>query len=340
MGKNIIISRTDSIGDVVLTVPMAGFLKKRFPDCKIYFLGKSYTQPVIAKSSFIDTFINWDEIQGQSTDEQVDFFSSLNADSIIHVFPNKQVAKIAKKAGIKERIGTSHRLFHIYTCNKRVNFSRRKSNLHEAQLNLKLLSPFGINLIPSFDEITECYGFNKPAEANSVIHLLKDDKFNLIIHPKSKGSAVEWGMKNFQELMKILPEDGFEIFITGTKEEGKLVSTYIPKQSNIHDVTGKMSLSELINFIASADGLLAASTGPLHLAASNGINAIGLYSTAKPIHPGRWQPIGRKAQVIVLNESELPGIEKSDRSDLSKITPNMVKERLIQILSSKKEETV
>ena len=35
--KNIIISRTDNIGDVVLTLPLAGILKENFPKAKVYF---------------------------------------------------------------------------------------------------------------------------------------------------------------------------------------------------------------------------------------------------------------------------------------------------------------
>ncbi len=38
---NIIISRTDSIGDVVLTLPVAAVLKKYFPEIKIGFMGKA-----------------------------------------------------------------------------------------------------------------------------------------------------------------------------------------------------------------------------------------------------------------------------------------------------------
>jgi len=340
MGENIIISRTDSIGDVVLTLPMAGFLKNKLPDSKIFFIGKSYTQSVIERSSYIDHFINWDEIQTLSADKQIDYFSDLKADTIIHVFPNKEIAKISKKAGIKDRIGTSHRLFHLFTCNKRINFSRRKSNLHEAQLNLKLLLPLGIDLTPTLEDIQENYGFNKSIEAGPLSHLLKKGKFNLILHPKSKGSAVEWGMDNFQNLMNILPEDKFEIFITGTKEEGDLISACIPDQKNIHNVTGKMSLLQLINFIASADGLIAASTGPLHIAASSGIHALGLYSTAKPIHPGRWKPIGKYAEAIVFDEAELPGVEKSDRLDITNIPVEKVMNKLMKILSSKEKETV
>ena len=40
--NSILISRADSIGDVVLTLPMAGVLKQILPGVKIIFLGKNY----------------------------------------------------------------------------------------------------------------------------------------------------------------------------------------------------------------------------------------------------------------------------------------------------------
>ena len=36
--KNILIVRTDRIGDVVLSLPMAELVKKKFPDCKVAIL--------------------------------------------------------------------------------------------------------------------------------------------------------------------------------------------------------------------------------------------------------------------------------------------------------------
>jgi len=44
---------------------------------------------------------------------------------------------------------------------------------------------------------------------------------------------------------------------------------------------------------------VAASTGPLHLAAALGIKAIGIYPPIRPMHPERWAPIGEKATFLV-----------------------------------------
>ena len=45
--KTFLLSRTDSIGDVVLTLPMCGWLKQHIPGARIIFLGKTYTKAII-----------------------------------------------------------------------------------------------------------------------------------------------------------------------------------------------------------------------------------------------------------------------------------------------------
>ena len=42
--ENLLIVRTDRIGDVVLTLPLAEIIKKQIPDCKITFLIRDYTK--------------------------------------------------------------------------------------------------------------------------------------------------------------------------------------------------------------------------------------------------------------------------------------------------------
>ncbi|MGA0434059.1 MAG: glycosyltransferase family 9 protein, partial [Flavobacteriales bacterium] len=59
---------------------------------------------------------------------------------------------------------------------------------------------------------------------------------------------------------------------------------------------GKLDLSELISLIQACDGLVAASTGPLHLAAGLGIASVGLFANEAPIWAERWHPVGANAR--------------------------------------------
>lgn len=301
---NILLSRTDSIGDVVLTIPMAGYLKLKFPECKVFFLGKTYTKAIVESSSFVDEFVNWDDFAMNPEKKQVQLLKSLNIDWLIHVFPNKSIARLAKKAGVKNRIGTSHRTFHWLTCNKLLNFSRKKSDLHESQLNFKLLSPMGINEIPELESVSNFYGISTDRNPDSELPIKADSKrINVILHPKSKGSAREWGLDNFGKLIELLPQDKFKIFVSGTKEDKFQMESWMNTYSDkIEDITGKLSLEQFIDIIGTVDALVAASTGPLHIAAALGKKAIGIYPPIKPMHPGRWQPIGINAKVLVENK--------------------------------------
>ena len=299
--KKIVISRTDSIGDVALTLPLAGILKEKFPNAKIIFLGNTYTKPVIECCQNVDEIWEWAEIQKLNQQEQITWLKSQNVDSFIHVFPRKEIARLAKKARITNRIGTSHRLFHFTTCNFRPGFTRKNSDFHESQLNTKLLAPFGIKKDYELDELLKYSSFQKKAILpNFLSDLLKNDKKNIIFHPKSQGSAPEWRLENYLELAQNLDSTKFTIYFTGTEKEGLLFRNLLPKQENIIDLSGKMTLSELITFISNCDLLLAASTGPLHLAGLNGTHTIGLFATVKPIHAGRWKPLGNK--VFILEE--------------------------------------
>jgi len=330
--KRIIISRTDNIGDVVLTIPMAGFIKSLLPDSTIIFLGKKYTKPVIDCCSNIDEFIDWNYLSSLSSKKRIKYFKQLKADAIIHVYPSYQISKLSKQAQIPYRIGTTRRLYHYLFLNKLIPLSRKKSDLHEAQLNLKLIEGLFNNEIKnlSCDEIFNYYGFTKIKELNnSFFEQLSPNLLNVIVHPKSKGSAREWGLDNFSILIQSLPPQKYKVFIAGTDDEAKEMEGFLNLFKNIAvNLTGKLSLEQYIALISKADCLIAASTGPLHIAAAAGIHALGLYAPMKPIYPKRWAPIGKNAHYLVkdidCNKCRKSGVCECIRS----ISPEMVKNEL------------
>lgn len=302
--RTLIVSRTDSIGDVILTLPLCGLIKKHFPETRIVFLAKPYTMPVVRNCEHVDQTLDAEALSKLSLAEQINQLRATGADTIIHVFPVQQLARLAKQAGIKHRIGASGRWYHYLFVKHLVSMSRRRSDLHEAQLNIKLLMPLGIIDFLPLQKIWPLYGF-KPAALsdNMFLKWLRPDKVNLILHPKSKGSAREWPLERFAQLARLLPPDKFRIFVGGTAEEGQMMKTLFEQNPSLINLTGQLNLVQYIQFIAKADALVAASTGPLHIAAALGRIAIGLYPAVRPIHPGRWKPIGPLAVALSLKES-------------------------------------
>ncbi|GAB5417205.1 MAG: glycosyltransferase family 9 protein [Crocinitomicaceae bacterium] len=303
-GKRIIISRTDSIGDVMLTLPVCSWIKQQAPTAKVIFLGKGYTRAVVESFQDVDQFEDWEDYRNKDGAEQTQWMQSLKADVFVHVFPNKELATIAKKAKVPFRIGTSHRFYHLLTCTHRVNFSRRKSDMHESQLNFELLRPLGLSEIPQLEALEQPTRAFVPEKVDlpSAFQTLSD---YVILHPKSQGSAREWPMDKYVQLAEQLIASGKKVVFTGTENEGQLFREQLPENAGIIDSTGKLSLQQLIVLIGNSDGLIACSTGPLHIAGFSGVRAVGLFSPRRPIHPGRWRALGPKVTILVQEDCAL-----------------------------------
>ncbi|GAA4348189.1 glycosyltransferase family 9 protein [Hymenobacter saemangeumensis] len=312
MSQTYLVSRTDAIGDVVLTLPVCGRLKQLFPGCRVVLIGRTYTAPIAAACPWVDGFINFDELQQLPEAEQVQRLRREEATAIIHVFPRKALARLAQKAKIPVRIGTRNRWIHWLTCNRLVKLSRRHSPLHEAQLNLSLLQPLGHAGELPLLEIAPLVKLQAPEtlapQWQQLLQARQHGQLNVILHPRSRGSAREWGLANFGQLAQLLHEAGHRVFITGTAAEGEELAPWLAAHSFFitADLTGQLALPQFLAFIAAADGLVAGSTGPLHLAAALGRHALGLYPPIRPMHPGRWGPLGEHAAFTVFDK---PGCE-------------------------------
>lgn len=329
-GKHIVISRTDSIGDVVLTLPMCTLLKEKFPSCTITFLCKNYTAPIVRNFKSVDHLLILDELEKLFPNEQIAKIAGAKFDAIVHVFPNKFVGKLFKKAGVNIRIGTSHRIHHLFTCNVRPRFTRRGSELHESQLNFKLIESFGFIDVPTLEVIQNTYGnFNVPKiDLPDFIHNF-DLQNTICLHPKSQGSAVEWPMKNYVDLAHKLVQNGMSVCFTGTEKEGQHFRNEIPTHERILDSTGKLSIDQLQWLIHETKGIVACSTGPLHIAAIQNKRAIGLFVPRIPIHPGRWKPIGPNA-IALINDPNCETCSKGEACDcITKISVDRVYQELI-----------
>lgn len=329
-----LLSRTDSIGDVILTLPMAGFIKRLYPQSQVIFLGRSYTKDIVALSQHVDEFLNYDELEKKAKPDTIAQLKQNKIDVCIHVFPKNEIAYLAKDAGIPLRVGTRNRFYHWVTCNKLISLSRKNSPYHEAQLNIRLLSFLSEHTALKVSELPALYGFTKLPQLNTdLASLISADKKNVILHPKSKGSAREWGLDNFIGLIKLLPPAKIHVYISGTADDAVAMQSFlkeIKQYAHVTDITGKMNLQEFIGFIASCDALVAASTGPLHISAALGKQAIGLFSSRRPIHPGRWAPLGPNAIALVNDPNCAACAAGKDCDCISKIAPEKLAQLILQ----------
>ena len=280
---------------MVLTLPLAGYLKQAVPGVQVDFLVRAYAAPVVRQSRCVDRV--------RALEEQADpqrMFAEAGYDTVIFAFPNRRLAKAARKARVANRVGTSHRLFHLMTCNRLAHFSRVRSSLHEAQLNFELLKPLGHSFIPTLAEIPALYGLQAPpmVEVDALAALAP---FNVILHPKSNGNGREWPLTHYTELARLLQAGGVSFWLTGSAAEGDLLAREAPAllaMPHVRNLCGRLDLQGLCALIGVADGLIASGTGPLHMAAALGRPVLGLFPPIKPIDPARWGALGAQAQSL------------------------------------------
>lgn len=312
----VLVSRVDAIGDVLLTLPLARVLKDQGLAKRVVFLVKEYTRPVVQACSYVDDILSWDEHSSLSCGESVRDLRRQGVDAVLHVRPDPRLALRCWLAGIPERIGTSHRLFHLGTCNRRVRMTRRRSPLHEAELNLLLLAPLGLGASPSLEELCRWRLLDRVGDVQQGARETRALKGlagsrRVILHPFCRGSAPNWPMNRYLDLARLLYRDGYEVYVTGTAADRMAWAGHeILREPGVIDWVGKWTLSELIAQIASVDVLVAGSTGPLHIAAMLGRGAVGLYSDQPPVHPGRWSPLGQRVTCLAARDVGCIGVDQ------------------------------
>ncbi len=298
--KNILIVRTDRIGDLVLTLPLAGLIKKQYPNCKISFLVREYTKNIVNNHPFID-----DVIVLKENDDKVSLFDNLNIikskklDTCIVVYPTFVLSLIMFLSGIKNRIGTGYR-WYSFLFNYKVFEHRKNAERHELEFNVSLLEK--LNIKNNVDEKNVSYDLRvNQSSLNIVDKILADEKIDsskpiLIVHPGSGGSSVDLPVNKFAELVKRLDDDNYQIILTGNKSEADLCEK-IKSSSKAKNFAGKFNLDELTALIGKSVMFISNSTGPIHIAAALEKFIVGFYPKIVSCSKERWAPYTNKKLV-------------------------------------------
>jgi heptosyltransferase-2 len=301
--KKILIVRTDRIGDVVLSLPMAEIIKNKFHDCRIGYLVKEYTSSLLDNNQFIDEVINVIE-----KNNEIDFYKNLKQiklkkfDTCIVVNPTFRISLMMFLAGIKNRIGTGYRLYSVLF-NQKVFEHRKYGEKHELEYNLNLLSKIGIDPVDAKRNIHFNLSISKSSE-EKITSLLKEKGVSpnnkiVIIHPGSGGSSVDLPKNKMIELTKrICSSDNINIIITGSKNEVELCKEFEVNNSVIN-LAGLLDLSLLKALINKANLFVSNSTGPMHVAAALGVYVIAFFPKILSCSQNRWGPYTDKKTIFI-----------------------------------------
>ena len=299
--KNLLIVRTDRIGDVVLSLPMASIIKKHFPECRVTYLLRKYTEPLAVNNQNIDEVLTLIEENGKPAVGKNIAQLKDRFDACIVAFPTYAISLILFLSNIKNRIGTGYR-WYSFLFNKKVYDHRKYGEHHELEYNIRMLKQLGID-----EQVNESNARFGLSADHQLIEKVKTDLKNLkadlskkivIVHPGSGGSAVDLPNKKLKEIVKLLSQEKIQIILTGSESEANLCQSFIVEK-NIISTAGNYKLDRLIALISFSDLFISNSTGPLHIASALQKNVIGFYPKFTAASPKRWGPYTNKKMVFV-----------------------------------------
>lgn len=300
--KNLLLIRSDRIGDVILSLPLAEIIKKHYPHCRITFLLRDYTKDLAQSNPFIDEILVLKEIDGEiDIKSNLSMLKEKHFDTCITVYPTLKIAWLVFRTGIRNRIGSGYRWYSILF-NKKVFEHRKYADKHELEYNVNLLKEIGIDKTITKDNVHFFIDIEKSVEAE-VNKVLLDNGINtnkpiVIVHPGSGGSAVDLPVEKFKQLVELLVNSNIQVLVTGSESE-KAICEDLVVNSSIKNFAGKFSLKELVALINKADVFVSNSTGPIHIAAALNKHTLGFYPHLTACLPKRWGPYSNKSKIYM-----------------------------------------
>ena len=301
--RKILLVRTDRIGDTLLTLPVVKPIKERWPDCKIDFLARTYTHPILKNVKEIGQILNYDPegvhrgiIGHQLLATEI---QQQNYEAAILFYPRFGLTSALWWAGIPRRIGTSHR-WYSFLLTDRVHQSRKECLKHEAEYNLDLLEPLIQDLPSEISQFRLAIPKKTKRELQEILTANDILGKYLVVHPGNGDSAPNLSWDQYRTLTQQISLSGIRVVLTGVNSEKEYNESLKSDLSanNITDLTGTLNLEQMIALLSEACGLITTSTGPAHIASSVGTPVATFYCPAIPHTPDRWGPLENLERVI------------------------------------------
>ena len=284
--KRALIVRTDKLGDVIQTLPMARELKRLRPDVHLAMMVQPYTAPLFELVPYVDEVII--STRTAKVRERLATFKRANADAVFFPAARFSEATAAFVARIKTRVGTGYRWYSpLYS--HRVFDHRREGHFHESVYNLRLLRTVGIE--PDYSALPLLVLRHEDERRAEEALAQVPGKFT-ILHVASGGSSPRWPIQRFVDFGEWVAQRlTTSVVLTGTAQEREQlfsVRDQLGTRGVRTETLMNLSLPTLAAVLSRASLVVASSTGPGHLAAAVGAPTIGLFPLATGLTEKRW----------------------------------------------------
>jgi lipopolysaccharide heptosyltransferase II len=312
--KNILIVRTDRLGDVVLTMPSIKVLRQACPRARISMLVSPVPREIIEGSPCLDEIMVDDR---QNTHRGLRGFIRLifmlrqrPFDLAVIYHTKKRTNLACFLAGIPCRIGYKNNKMGFLLTHP-IRDDRPSGQRHEAQYCLDVLRYLGVGpnaiLEKSSEELAgDLYvavskDSQEWAEAFCRKNNIRRGERLVAIHPGASDPSKRWPECHFSELInRIAGWYTAKIVLIGTSDF-KDIARHIASQASVPvlDMTGQTTVGQLAGLLERCDLLVSNDSGPVHLAVGVGTPVVSIFMRNQPgINPQRWRPLGKKSRVV------------------------------------------
>ena len=302
--KRILITRTDRMGDAVLSLPAIKAARKAFSKAYIAVMVQPRIDGLLKGNPDIDEVIVYDKNKKhKGIAGNIGFIRELGTkkfDTALILHTTKRVNLICFLAGIPKRIGYARGKADFLLTDKIV-YTKKTGEKHEAEYSLDILKYLGAET-----EFSNPVIYVQEDDEKKAGELLKNlgigagEKF-AILHPGASCVSKMWPLERFAKTGDILIRD-LKI---------KVMINLAPDQATLGEkVRGMMknnpiflcepaTLGELAALFKKASLVISNDSGPVHVAAGVGTPVISIFGrNQKGLSPVRWRPLGDKAIAI------------------------------------------
>lgn len=289
--KRILVSRTDKIGDLILSIPSFFMLKKMYPNAELVVIVRKYNKDILKNLSYIDRLLVIDDFNKAELLKKIAYFK---ADVFIALYDDKYISALAKASKAKVRIGPLSKLSSFFAYNKGLLQKRSRSIKNEGQYNLDLISKLDKK------KFEEEYELNTKLvltdlDKNVANLYFKENSIQgkcLVVNPFMGGSAKNITDEQYVNILKkvkeLMPE--LNIIITShiSDEERTIELSKNIGKDKIFTFSNGASILNTASIIDKADAYFGGSTGPTHIAGALGKKIVAIYPNKKTQNPIRW----------------------------------------------------
>jgi ADP-heptose:LPS heptosyltransferase len=300
-----LLSRTDVLGDLIISLPVMERLLSRLPEAEIHWLVRPATAPVLAGLAGVAG------VHLRTGDpELAELMARLRFDAVLNLaHRDPQVITAARTAGVPIRVARS-RGRQIWQASHVLWKGRYGSGRHEAMNVLDFLTPWGFQGgAPALPELALSPAEREQGRAD--LANPGDDRPVLGLVIRGSGAGAFPSPAWWERAMAVAARAGWRPLVISPAEAGPLPPA---------DLRG------LMGRLRACAAVLGPSTGPVHLAAALGVPVLCLMGLRPHHGPDRWAPLGRRVQVL-----QYPGPEADLGGGMDRLDPELLTAHLSRL---------